>query len=492
MVLLEQFAMQIFLWILQMIDGLMDIFLAISGVNDVTYNGEDVNILETFIGGNSIITAAFWCIFLLAIGLGCIFAVIGIVKNMVANNRNLSSILGKFGLFLIGTFAIIAVVYFGIMISNTVLRLLADIFDYEIGSLANALFDACVGGTYAENGDGVAWTLESLLENEGKESITEVSADAILGGHHNWAIFAGNGDWKNDGYIQPANFQYLPALIGGIIILFKLLITSAHLAKRLFEIVLMYITMPAALSTLPMDDGSRFKNWRETFVTKIIIVYGAVIGVNIFIICINVFSRMSLQGIGWFGNSLFYIVMLIGGAMMMSGAIELFAKIFGHGEDMNQSRSLFGGMGYMLGHAIIHATGGVARRVLSAPKAIGNKVYSRYHSTHGGAKAAARHDIATARYREQLEARSAAKSGASAQSQAAGSAVGNGASPAASDAASGGAAPPMTSGSGGSAATGKNGRDGKDGKKGDQGVRGRDGRDGRSTPGSNDEGGNKA
>ena len=103
MVLLEQFAMQIFLWILQMIDGLMDIFLAISGVNDVTYNGEDVNILETFIGGNSIITAAFWCIFLLAIGLGCIFAVIGIVKNMVANNRNLSSILGKFGLFLIGT-----------------------------------------------------------------------------------------------------------------------------------------------------------------------------------------------------------------------------------------------------------------------------------------------------------------------------------------------------------------------------------------------------
>ena len=178
--------------------------------------------------------------------------------------------------------------------------------------------------------------------------------------------------------------------------------------------------------------------------------------------------------------------------MMMSGAIELFAKIFGHGEDMNQSRGLFGGMGYMLGHAIIHATGGVARRVLSAPKAIGNKVYSRYHSTHGGAKAAARHDIATARYREQLEARSAAKSGASAQSQAAGSAAGNGTSPAASDAASGGAAPPMTSGSGGSVTTGKNGRDGKDGKKGDQGVRGRDGRDGRSTPGSNDEGGNKA
>ena len=142
---------------------LIDILLAISGVKEGTYNGEDLNRLEAFIGGNSIITAAFWCIFRHAIGLGCIFAVIGIVKNMVKNNRNLSSILGKFGLFLIGTFAIIAVVYFGIMISNTVFRLLADIFDYEIGSLATALLDACVGGTYAENGDGVAWTLESLL-----------------------------------------------------------------------------------------------------------------------------------------------------------------------------------------------------------------------------------------------------------------------------------------------------------------------------------------
>ena len=458
MVLIEQLCMQLFLWLLALIDGLMNIFAAISGVDDVIFNGSNVNILETFLMGNSTVATVFWCIFLLAIGLGVIFAIIAIIKNMIENNKNITSILGKFALFLVGTLALFAIIYVGILIANAVLKLLAEIFEYDQGGgLANALFDACVGNNYAnQKKSDIKWTLETLLANEGKTSITQVSVDAILGGHRDWAIFASNDSWKNNGYIRPADFQYLLALIGAGIVLFELLIVSAHLAKRLFELVFLYVTMPASVSTLPMDDGARFKNWRESFVTKVIIVYGAVIGVNIFVICIGSFSRMSLQNVGWFENAIFYIVMIIGGAMMLSSSVELFGKVFGNGEDVSQSRRLFGGLGHLAGHAAIAMGGGVMKALGGGAKWGANKAYGSYHNTHGGAKASAKHDIATARYKEQLQAKAAAKSGNSGNTDA-GSAV--------TPVAAGGAA-------------GRDGRDGKDGARGERGERGFAGKDG--------------
>lgn len=478
MVLIEQFAMQLFLWLLALIDGLMDIFAAISGVDDVIFNGTHVNILETFLMGNSVVVTVFWCIFLLAIGLGVIFAIIAIIKNMVANNKNITSILGKFALFLVGTLALFAVIYVGILIANAVLKLLAEIFEYGGGGLANALFNACVGENYTNVPDSNAkWTIDTLLRNEGVSSITDVSVDAILGDHHEWAILAGNDDWKNDGYIIAADFQYLLALIGAGIVLFELIIVSAHLAKRLFELVFLYVTMPASVSTLPMDDGARFKNWRESFVTKVIIVYGAVIGVNIFVVCINSFSRMSLQNVGWFENTLFYVIMIIGGAMMLSSSIELFAKVFGNGEDVNQSRRLFGGLGHLAGHAAIALGGGALRAIGSGAKWGANKAYGSYHNTHGGAKASAKHDIATARYKEQLQAKAAAKAerggnAAPASSMAAAS----------STADTGSGASPSMDGGGMAGRDGRDGRDGKDGERGQRGERGLDGKDGASAP----------
>ena len=73
-----------------LIDGLMEIFSAISGVTNVNYHGQSINIIE-FLSGNSTVMTIFWCIFILAIGLTCIFTIVGLVKNMVANNRNVST-----------------------------------------------------------------------------------------------------------------------------------------------------------------------------------------------------------------------------------------------------------------------------------------------------------------------------------------------------------------------------------------------------------------
>lgn len=145
LIFLQEIGLQLFLWLLQLVDGLMEIFSAISGVATVNYHGQQVNIIE-FIVGDSTIGAVFWCIFITAVGLTCIFTIVGLVKNMVANNRNVSTIVGKFFLALLGTMAMLAVVILGILIANSLLQLLARIFQVNnTTKLSTAIFNACVG-----------------------------------------------------------------------------------------------------------------------------------------------------------------------------------------------------------------------------------------------------------------------------------------------------------------------------------------------------------
>ena len=71
LIFFQQLCLLLFLWLLKLVDGLMEIFSAISGITDVTYKGEKVNIIE-FLAGDSTVNTIFWCIFILAIGLSFI------------------------------------------------------------------------------------------------------------------------------------------------------------------------------------------------------------------------------------------------------------------------------------------------------------------------------------------------------------------------------------------------------------------------------------
>ena len=145
LIFFQELCLLLFLWLLKLVDGLMEIFSAIAGVTDVTYRGERVNIIE-FLAGDNTVNTIFWCIFILAIGLTCIFTIAALIKNMITSQRNVSTIVGKFFLALLGTMAMLAVVFLIILISNSLLVLVSEIF--QIGNttkLSSALFNACAG-----------------------------------------------------------------------------------------------------------------------------------------------------------------------------------------------------------------------------------------------------------------------------------------------------------------------------------------------------------
>ena len=372
LIFFQQLCLLLFLWLLKLVDGLMEIFSAISGITDVTYKGEKVNIIE-FLAGDSTVNTIFWCIFILAIGLTCIFTIAALIKNMINSQRNVSTIVGKFFLALLGTMAMLTVLFLIILISNSLLVLVSQVF--QIGNttkLSSALFNACAGDWI--NGYSVS-----------EFDVSKLGVKEIFGDYTTGFVFPDN--WKYNGMVNPDKFLYLPSLIAGIALAIALVVAVLNLAKRVYEIIFMYFVMPMSMSTLPLDDGARFKTWRETFITKIVIAYGTVFSVNIFVLLLPLITRMRIDEISGFGNSMFLIFMIVGGAMVIPAGQALFCKLFGQADDMhaggNFLRSAFygsrmvGAATFGLAHKIIH--GGA-----SVGKAISNHRKNKADSSGGG------------------------------------------------------------------------------------------------------------
>lgn len=326
LIFFQELILLLFLWFLKVIDGIMEIFSAIAGVTDVTYQGERVNIIE-FIVGDSTVGTIFWCVFILAVGLACIFTIVALVKNMIANNRNITTIIGKFFLALLGTLAMVVVVILGILISNAILVLVSEIF--EIGNttkLSNSIFNACVGDWV--NG----YSINEI-------NVSTLSVRKIFGDYNTAAFGIWPTSWKNNGMVNPDTFLYLPSMIASIGLMIAMVVAIINLAKRVYEIVLLYIVLPVSMSTIAIDDGARFKIWRETFITKIVLAYGTVFSVNIFILILPFISKMKIPGVSNFANSMFLIFMIIGGALVIPAGQTLFARLFGQADDMHAGGS---------------------------------------------------------------------------------------------------------------------------------------------------------
>ena len=358
LIFFQQLCLLLFLWLLKLVDGLMEIFSAISGITDVTYKGEKVNIIE-FLAGDSTVNTIFWCIFILAIGLTCIFTIAALIKNMINSQRNVSTIVGKFFLALLGTMAMLTVLFLIILISNSLLVLVSQIF--QIGNttkLSSALFNACAGDWI--NGYSVS-----------EFDISRLGVKEIFGDYTTGFVFPDK--WKYNGMVNPDKFLYLPSLIAGVALAIALVVAVLNLAKRVYEIIFMYFVMPMSMSTLPLDDGARFKTWRETFITKIVIAYGTVFSVNIFVLLLPLITRMRIDEISGFGNSMFLIFMIVGGAMVIPAGQALFCKLFGQADDMhaggNFLRSAFygsrmvGAATFGLAHKIIHGGASVGKEI---------------------------------------------------------------------------------------------------------------------------------
>ena len=218
------------------------------------------------------------------------------------------------------------------------------------------------------------------------------------------------------GLINPLKYDWALVFIAAIVLLVVLAMSALSLTKRLFDIVFLMFSMPFTVATIPADDGSRFKLWKDTMISKVILAYGTILAVNLFLLVLPLITQIT-----FFKESVLNIIaqlfLILGGAASIYGGQLLFARIFGTSADESREMmNLFRGAG-MLGRAAVGSAkllGGVgkagikvAKKIGSSKpaKAIGGKIKEGVYRGTRGTKLAMARRYASEQRRGKLEAK---------------------------------------------------------------------------------------
>ena len=98
--------------------------------------------------------------------------------------------------------------------------------------------------------------------------------------------------WVTFYYYDLWEFDFVMAGIVIVILVFlyiKLLIT---LAKRIYEIILLFLSSPVLLAMMPLDGGEAIKKWKKSFIEKVLMVYSPVVAMNLFLSIFGMFTSV--------------------------------------------------------------------------------------------------------------------------------------------------------------------------------------------------------
>lgn len=172
-----------------------------------------------------------------------------------------------------------------------------------------------------------------------------MSVDEVFGKHEKDWVGLFEDDEK--GYttkpmVYLDSFNMFTAYLVAIIILISMFMLCVGLVKRIYDIIVLIICMPLVCGTIPLDDGARFRAWRETFMSKLLVAFGAVIALNVFYMITGYVSgdfsstMNELVDKGVLGSgavTVFKMLLLMGGAMCVNGSQALIARILGTSAD---------------------------------------------------------------------------------------------------------------------------------------------------------------
>lgn len=81
-------------------------------------------------------------------------------------------------------------------------------------------------------------------------------------------------------------YNYPLVYIASIGVILIMLCSMFVFIRKIIELVILYVTSPLFVSTMPLDGGSTFKRWREMFIGKLFSGFGIVISMNLVMIFI--------------------------------------------------------------------------------------------------------------------------------------------------------------------------------------------------------------
>ena len=171
-------------------------------------------------------------------------------------------------------------------------------------------------------------------------------------------------------YMNISDFPFLFSWLAGGVVLFSIASAMLVFVDRVLSIVILYIAAPISLATSVIDEGARFKLWRDQFLTKFIMGYGMIIAINIYaLVCSLVTNPDMTFFVGedlqtQFLNMVMKLLLIGGGAVTLQKSMALVGNLVSAGAGSNELRDNAFSAGALASKAFGLA-GGVAGKALS-------------------------------------------------------------------------------------------------------------------------------
>lgn len=250
------------------------------------------------------------------------------------------------------------IVWVGMQLLSVVLKATANAISNSSGDMSLGSIILAVSAVSAGKG---GW-------NEAKQefSLTDPSAP--------WYKLTHNAEFPNYGYLSFAGdiniseIDYIigfASMIGCIIITLICLVTFI---KRIYDIALLYIVSPYFSATIVLDDGQKFREWRNMFIGKCVTGVGSALGMRVFLMMVPIIMGDDIQffdnGIlDLAGGYVLKLVFIIGGMYAVLKAAPMLTSLVSTSAGYDERASM--GKGSMLFNA---ATMGARRQAWNMAK----------------------------------------------------------------------------------------------------------------------------
>ena len=365
-----------------LLDFIRDIFCKLAGIETVKIDGSEEEILSHFILSPEI-RNAFLGVLLVGVILLFVFVIIAIIKSEAADPQHkktkgqiLVKSLQSFIIFLLIPFLLIA----GIMLANVV-----------VGAIHASMTGSMVDGNTASTIGG------QILVTSGY--------DAYIGPAGSRAeiermFVTGQLDYNSlsvvKQYYDLSEMNFFVGIAGGLVILVMFVMSAVMFVQRIFDIILLYIVSPASVSTIPLDDGGRFRIWREMLVSKVLSAYGIILSMNIFFLVVPQISQISFFG-NAFKDGIVQLLFVIGGAFSITKANMIIAQLTGSNAGMQEMQQMMSNVhsGIHMVRTAGHIAGGAAGMIIGGTDFLTNR---KHNATLGESLSSAIHTTRNQHY----------------------------------------------------------------------------------------------
>ena len=347
------------LWLLDQLQSGFDILI---GLKDITYYSESAGqktqstLLEYFMY-NDIVRNALLSITFIALALSIIFSIYSMMRSTLdfdfEGKRPVGKVLNSVAKMMIAFLLVPVISVVGVQLASIILKQTSSAITGGDSSLGR-------------------WVLTITSMDAGRDAkFTDMSAANAV---EPWkSLLYGGTDYVTFGtQIHISEVDYILGYASVIFMLIVMVICLFTFIKRIFDVILLYITSPYFVSTIVLDDGEKFKRWRETFIARILVGYGSAIGLRIFLMMVPVIMSDDLQIFDsvagdLVGGYVVRLVFILGGMYAVHKSSTLLTGIISSSvaADENMSNALLGGLtargASKLGHAAIGAVGAIGK-----------------------------------------------------------------------------------------------------------------------------------